>query len=210
MIEGISAYPLCWPAGSRRAARREHAKFSTKTGAYSRRDKTVNEAVTELLGELRKMGVTDDRKVVVSTNLELRLDGYPRGNQADPHDCGVAVYWERKGKPYVMATDKYYRIADNIYAIAKTIEALRAIERWGSGGLLEQAFTGFQALPSPVGDRWWEVLGVKRDAPESFIHDAYVDKRKRAHPDHVEGSHNEFIRVQKAWDECCAERGFHD
>ena len=56
------------------------------------------------------------------------------------------------------ACDKWRDVYDNIYAIGKTIEALRGIERWGTGDMVEQAFTGFVALPSPKSP--WEILGV--------------------------------------------------
>lgn len=45
------------------------------------------------------------------------------------------------------ACEKWQDVYGNIYAIGKTIEALRGIERWGTGDMVEQAFTGFVALP---------------------------------------------------------------
>src|SRR3712207_8918795 len=47
-----------------------------------------------------------------------------------------------KGEKRVLACDKWDRIADTIHAIAKTIEATRGIERWGSV-TTEQAFAGY-------------------------------------------------------------------
>ena len=44
-------------------------------------------------------------------------------------------------------------------AIAKTIEALRGINRWGTGDMMEAAFKGFSALPAPDTNKpWREVL----------------------------------------------------
>jgi hypothetical protein len=210
MIEGISAYPLYWPPGyERHRGWRERAKFQKNTGA-NKRARTVNESTAAVIKELRMLGITDDRKIVISTDLKLRLDGYPLSNQREPADPGVSVWWvDKKGLSRVMASDGYDRIADNLYAIALSLEALRGLSRWKCSGLLERAMNALVALPAPVGDSWWEVLGVKRDAPEIDIREAYVDKRKRAHPDHIEGSHDAFIRVSKAWEECCKERGFN-
>lgn len=211
MIEGISAYPLYWPPGYERCRGwRERAKFMKKTGAYDRRGRTVNESTQAVIKELRLLGITDDRKIVISTNIKLRLDGYPLSNQREPTDPGVSVWWvDSKGRSRVMASDGYDRIADNLYAIALSLEALRGLSRWKCSGLLERAMNALVALPAPVGESWWEVLVVKRDDAEPIIYAAYVDRRKRAHPDHIEGSHNEFIRVNKAWEDCCKERGFN-
>ncbi|KVD37855.1 hypothetical protein WJ41_22830 [Burkholderia ubonensis] len=61
--------------------------------------------------------------------------------------AGVAVYWEtRAGARRVMAIDQYTRVADNLAAVAATLDAMRAIERHGGARILERAFTGFAAL----------------------------------------------------------------
>jgi hypothetical protein len=120
---------------------------------------SVNDATGELLGELERLGAAEGP--VISTNLKLRLDGLPRSDQATPADPGVAVYFELDGKTIVLACDKWNRVADNIYAIAKHVDALRGQDRWGVG-TVEQAFRGYTALPSGDGtDPWWHVLGVK-------------------------------------------------
>jgi hypothetical protein len=46
------------------------------------------------------------------------------------------------------ACDRWDSVADNVQAIRKTIEALRGIERWGTGDMVQRAFAGFVALPS--------------------------------------------------------------
>jgi DnaJ-domain-containing protein 1 len=56
-------------------------------------------------------------------------------------------------------------------AIAKTIDALRGIERWGTGDMIEAAFRGFTALPNPEKKKSWrDVFG--------FSHDEHVDADK--------------------------------
>jgi hypothetical protein len=88
------------------------------------------------------------------------------------------------------ACDRWDRAQDDIYAIAMTIEALRGIERWGSGSMVEQAFTGFVALPPPrsVSTDPWELLGIRPGATEAEIDAAYREKAKKAHPDAPGGS----------------------
>jgi DnaJ-domain-containing protein 1 len=99
---------------------------------------------------------------------------------------GVAVYFTYRGRQMCFACDQWDRIQDNIHAIRKTIEALRGIARWGTGDMMERAFTGFEALPAPgqhAKRPWWQVLGVSRDASPQTIKEAYRSKAKACHPD---------------------------
>lgn len=73
-----------------------------------------------------------------------------------------------------MAIDRYDKVADNLAAVAATLEAMRAIERHGGAAILDRAFTGFTALPPPRADRpWWEVLGLDPSASKDEIRAAY-------------------------------------
>lgn len=83
----------------------------------------------------------------------------------------------------MMACGKWNRAQDNIWAIAKHVEALRGQERWGVGSI-EQAFRGYTALPEKSGGvSWWEVLGVAMNASEEQVQAAYRSKAKLLHPD---------------------------
>ncbi|WP_435017462.1 J domain-containing protein [Tundrisphaera sp. TA3] len=129
------AYPLQWPAGKPRKQHPERSKFG---------DRSIDAATTILREELRRLGAGN---MVLSSNLRLKNDGLPYSKQAQPRDQGVAVYFTHKKQPMCFACDRWDRIQDNNYAIAMTIEALRGIERWGSGSMVEQAFTGFIGPP---------------------------------------------------------------
>jgi hypothetical protein len=190
----IEAYPLCWPSTWKRTDRYHHkvAHFATHSLA-SARDYVLN--------ELRKMGA---KNVIISSNVRLRLDGLPRSTQATPEDPGVAVYFELKGENKVLACDLWHRVQDNLWAIGKHIEAIRGQERWGVG-TINQAFMGYNALPSPQ-TSWWIVLEVDRDADFETIREAYRKKVKNAHPD-TGGSEEEFILIQTAWNDMREERG---
>jgi hypothetical protein len=153
----IPTYPLAWPAGWPRmpGGARKDGKFGTKAKQHgqhwlSTRDITLSEAADRVLLELERMGVPR-RDVVVSTNVIPRLDGLPRSGQRAPADPGAAVYWnDRLARPRVMAIDQYTTVADNLAAIAATLDAMRAIERHGGAQILDRAFTGFTALPAPT------------------------------------------------------------
>lgn len=184
------AYPLAWPQGWPRARSRKRARFSKGERRYSEhgsgswiqtRELTVSEATKRVLNELQTFGVPHG-EAIISTNLELRLDGLPRSGQAAPADPGVAVYWRRPGEQTkVMAIDIYDRVADNLAAVAATLNAMRAIERHGGAQILERAFTGFTALPPPRSP--WEVLGLAPRSSRDAVSEAYRAKARTAHPD---------------------------
>lgn len=203
----IPAYPLQWPAGWKRteAHHRTRARFGKQRTVRSshtdysykqRSEVTIAQATSRVLEELRRMGVDPDG-LVISMDLLLRLDGLPRSGQRDPNDPGVAVYWvdryDSARPPRCMAIDRYDRIADNLAAVAATLDAMRAIERHGGAEILDRAFTGFVALPAPGGMDWRLVLG--EDNPEHM----YRVLRSRHHPDR-NGDADKFREVQAAWD----------
>lgn len=172
MDETRSAYPLEWPAGWHRmpAARRTNGKFNKKEMQYrdgqpsrnKTKDLSIIDAVQRLLETLELMGI-DRQDAVISTNVRLRLDGLPRSGEAAPNDPGVAVYWRDRapGKPTrCMAIDRYTTVADNIAAVAATLDAMRAIERHGGAEVLDRAFSGFLALPEKASQPWRDVLGI--------------------------------------------------
>ena len=144
----------------------------------SRFEQTSGRAISFTLDQIRILG---GRNAVISSNIQLRQDGLPYANRRVPDDAGVAVYFAYKGRQMCFACDKWRDVYDNIYAIGKTLEALRGIERWGTGDMVEQAFTGFVALPSPESP--WEILGVRPDATAEEIDAAFRAKAKQVHSD---------------------------
>lgn len=171
------AYPLQWPSHTPRVPmyKRERSRFDAQPAI----------ARDVLLAEANRMG----SHVVISSNQELRKDGLPYASRREPEDTGVAVYFLRKGEEVCIACDKYRHVWENMRAISKTIEAMRGIERWGSSELLDQAFKGFTALPSPDAvttppkQSWWVILGVSFGASEAVIRSAWKEKVRSASED---------------------------
>lgn len=191
MTAPTTAFPLTWPLHKPRtdAWRRESSNFGT------RRTVTPGRVRDELANEIALLG---GRAVVISTNVPLRRDGLPySGATPVGGDPGVAVYFSLKGKQHCFACDQWKSVDENLWAIRKTIEALRGIARWGSGDMMEQAFTGFVALPAP--EQPWQVLGVPMSANLAEIEQAYRRLAMQNHPDRG-GDASAMARINAARD----------
>ena len=196
MLDGVNNYPLSWPMTWARtpAYKRQVARFA---------DRSIGKSAAFVLDELRMLGARD---VVISTNQELRRDGMPKSTQRRLlEDPGAAVYFSLKGKPRVLACDKWSLLADNLWAIGLHIEAIRGQQRWGVG-TVEMAFAGYEALPAG-GPDWWQVLGVEHSTSFDFVRTVYRDLVKKNHPDQG-GDQECFLRIQKAWEQACQEMGW--
>lgn len=181
------AYPLCWPEGQARTRHLEPSRF--KTSFAVARDELANELIR-----------LKAKHTVLSTNVELRVDGQPYASRKEPSDPAVAAYFQWNDRQMCFACDKWDKVKDNIQAVRKTIEALRGIERWGSGDMMAAAFSGFEALPSPKhADHWRVVLGCPECNDLEVIRDAYKSLANRYHPDKPDGSDERFYRITEAW-----------
>jgi hypothetical protein len=198
-MESTRSYPLYWPEGWPRTEeyKRKRARFG---------DRSVHMARRVLQDEVRRFG---GRDLIISSNLELRLDGNPRSGQKQPRDVGVAIFFQRAKVDMALACDVYTTIEDNLWALCRTLDALRQIERDGSPALINRAFKGFAALPDPDAKKWWEVLNVPETADQGQIRSAYISLAKQYHPDSGEngGDPVMFDQVQKAFDLAMGKRG---
>lgn len=199
---GVAAFPLYWPLQHPRAKHRRDARFLVD----------FSTARAQLLRELDLLRA---RNIVLSTNLPLRRDGLPGVPDREPVDPGVAVYFSRWAdgglKPYVIACDQFTRVRWNLRAIGATIEALRSIERHGTTSMLEQAFSGFAALPpAPTADKsWWRnVLGLDPSAriDADAVRAAYRELARLNHPD-VGGSTAKMAEINMAYQSALREIG---
>lgn len=185
------SFPLYWPDSWPRTDANKVKKAQFK-------DRSVFTARKELEFEARRFG---GRDLIISSNLELKLDGTPRSGQKQPQDRGVAIFFARKGEPMALACDVYSTVEDNLWALVRTLQALRQIECDGSPALINRAFKGFAALPDPETKQWFQVLNVSADAEESVVRGAYITLAKKYHPDNSEtGDAEQFRMVQQAYE----------
>lgn len=187
----IEAYPLCWPVGYQRTLDRKNSRFKQTLGA----------ARTTLKAEVNAIGGKD---LIISTNIPVRQDGefYVAHARYKIEDPGVAIYFNRNGNQVALCCDTYERIWENMYALARTLEALRQISRDGVSDFLNRSFTGFQALPETTSAEReiWMILDLpgKPDSIEA-VHQAFKQLRITRHPDRG-GTHESFIELSQAYE----------
>lgn len=155
-MHGVAPYPLYWPLSQPRTRELDRRKALFQV--------SFAEARQDLLFEIARLDGVDLKDVVLSMNVPTRRDGLPQVPDREPSDPGVAVYFARGKRPYVIACDAFYKVHWNVRAIGATIGALRTIERHGTTSLVDQAFSGFAQLPAAGGTAvardWRDVLGL--------------------------------------------------
>ena len=225
-IQEVEAYPLCWPEGWDRTVahlRKSGSQFVTRERVYldnnswfSSRQITPDHARRMLVDELGRLKA---KGVVISTNVPLRADGEMHAGAARVKisDPGVAVYFQLKGKPMVMASDAFDNIASNLRSLGLAIEALRQLERHGGGVMMERAFAGFTALPAPEGSApkrpWWTVMNYSADPQERLdlsveeVEARFRTLAKRRHPDVDGGSAELMTELNEAREQAVREIG---
>jgi hypothetical protein len=185
------SYPLAWPPQLPRSRYQAESAFGREAGHR----RTLAGHLLDLRREMRLLPV-DVGSLVVSSNLRIKADGMPYSKQSELEGApGIAVYWTKGERPYVLACDRYKRAGCNMRAIVLHVKALRGIGRWGCGDL-EQAFAGYAALPP--GRTWWATLGLEV-APvcQATVHAAYKRQAMQRHPDQG-GTRAEWDELQLA------------
>ena len=214
------AFPLQWPEAWPRTSpsQRKRAAFGQKSSSgYGLQRRTITSAFNELYNELRMLGASN---VVLSSNLRRRLDGSPIGDQRQPEDPGVAVYFVLDKVEKCMPIDRWDRVEDNMVAIAKCINALRGMDRWGAKNFINAAFRGFAALPPPDGYEagsaqgytkivrsFYDITGINPQITDfGYLEYSYKSMAKRLQPDN--GGNNESMQeLNEAWAKLKKEMG---
>lgn len=174
-----AAYPLSWPPGWPRTKARERGPYRTELSA----------ALKNLRRELGLLaGQRAATSLVLSSNVTLGAES--------PADPGVVAYFLRGEQQVAIPCDRWHSVAQNVQAIALTIESMRAIERHGAKHMVTAMFQGFTALPAPA-KGWREVLRMPPEAPLAAAEAAYRALARAAHPD-AGGSHEMMAALNAA------------
>lgn len=220
---GRAPYPLQWPDGWPRTPndRREYSRFySQRVGPDGRAQKgilgkiavSLVDACQEVVHQLDQLGAANG---TITSNLPTKNNGMPYATGPRISDPGIAVWWIQDGdKEMVLACDRWIAPADNVRAIAKTIDAIRGMARWGSSAIVEKAFGGFAALPpagATSGERtsappppepsrdWMDYFHVSEAASRSGIKAMYRAFAKELHPDRNKGDSARMAELNIAW-----------
>ena len=187
------------------------------TPSYSRKRAPFRIGYAERLNllehELAKLSAKD---IVIQAQFQakdIRNDGWPRSS-ARPSGPAIVVSFKGSKGPLCFPCDRYDSWEDNLYAIALSLEALRAVDRHGVTQNAEQ-YKGWAQLPAPADKsatfqdaqqaaQWLAVVsGGSSTAAflmvNSTARDAsYRMAAKNLHPDKPGGSTEAFQKLQDA------------
>lgn len=187
----MKPYPLEWPLGY------PQTKYPKRNHSFRT---TFARARDFALAEIKRLG---GKEVIISTDIPVKQDGMPYADatRRTMKSQGVAVYFKYNGESVVFCCDKWNDVEHNMHAVAKSIEAIRGLDRWGVSEMLKRVFTGFEALPEAQ-ENWWTVLYCQPDSDPEFVKNAYRHLIKKYHPDSTSGCGNrdQFERVQNAYE----------
>ena len=159
-----------------------------------------------------EVGRLDGERIVVQVALvedDFRVDGTPK-LRAEYYHPGVIVNFESKHGPLRYMTDEFDSWPANLHAVARGLEALRKLERYGISSRGEQ-YTGWRQLESGGMGReaaiellreWGGLIPLHAEDPER-IKSAYRRSAQVTHPD-TGGSEHMFNAVQTARDRLLA------
>lgn len=125
---------------------RQWPKAPTKYRTSSTFRSGYPQTIELLKRELSKINAKNCVIELYCRDSEIRQDGLPLAT-AKPSQPGVIVKFENRHGRFSYPCDKYTSWADNLRAIALTLEALRAIDRYGATYDGEQ-YKGWTALPT--------------------------------------------------------------
>ena len=183
---------LEWPAGFERtpADKREPYPHGFRVSR--------SRAFDNILEELRTVGARNVRVETAAPHTASEPHR-PYANH-QPDDPGVVVYFDREGQQFAVPCDQWDNLRDNAQAIAKYLNAKRALERYGVSTIESEFRT--QALPSAddttlASEAPHDVLEVAPDADPEIVCAAARAKKKECHPD-AGGSRAAFQRIVEA------------
>jgi hypothetical protein len=144
----------------------------------------------------------DAKNIVLELDLrerDIRLDGMPRAD-ARPGSPAVVLSFDSRYGPLRYATAEYDDWQDNLRAIALSMQALRAVDRYGVSKRGEQ-YRGWKALPPGPVDAAEQIQTSEQAL--AYLAEEWDGDLRRAimetHPDRG-GDEDEFRKVVRARD----------
>lgn len=159
----------------------------------------------------RELAKLDARNVIMQAGFKpehLRNDGWPRSGVPRQHEAVVLSFTTGRGVECSFPCSTFDTFDDNVRAIAMTLEALRAIDRYGVS-LGGEQYTGWAQIAAPGESEpttreeaaiW---LAAVAGVPKDYILDsaeacdeAYRKAARKMHPDSG-GNHDDFVELQR-------------
>lgn len=177
------------------------------TPSYKRRGRSTfrmawGDTLALLETELGHLKASD---IVIEVGLrpdDIRIDGWPRANAAEPSHPGVVISFASKHGPLRYLTDTHAWWHHNVHAIALSLQALRAVDRYGVTHRAEQ-YKGWAALPAGTDSASAILFAAVGEQPRQLANgeakELYRRAAKATHPDHG-GDAARFREVQAAAD----------
>jgi hypothetical protein len=109
-----------------------------------------DQTLAELIYEVEQLGGKEILIGVGLSEYDVRADGSPRANARPMAHPGVEISFDSRHGRLTYATDVFTDWRDNVRAVAKGLEALRAVERWGVAKRGQQ-YAGFALLTAGPG-----------------------------------------------------------
>ncbi len=176
-----------------------------QTASYQRRRAPFRASYAKTLdlleSELNHLSAKDILIQAFFKREQIRNDGWPRSS-ARPSQPGVVLNFQVNRESYSYPCDRFDGWEDNLRAIALSLQALRAVDRYGVTRGHEQ-YQGFRrlaaALPVNPQNAAVEFLakhaGVSFDSVQNDPEAAYRLAARQLHPDSG-GSHDTFVQLQ--------------
>lgn len=200
LVYRITQLPVVWPGQPTPTWKRSRAPFKT----------IETKALALLEREVRMLG---GKNVEIAVDVEprmIRQDGMLYAN-ARPKSPGVILSFDTKQGRLAFPCDRFAYFWSNIDAIARSLEDLRRVDRYG----VQQGkqYTGFKALPEKTGATLTtaqaaEIIireaGATSTRPGDLLANATSARdfirlaRNRAHPDRSGGAADRFAAVEEA------------
>lgn len=203
--------PLRWPVGQPRTEKPQASRFYRRVNGYQSANWTAVQAAHKVADELRLLGVRSE--FLITTEAATTKDGRLHHGRRKPDDAAVSV-WFQYGSGngwHAMAIDAYNRIGCNLWAVAKCIESLRALERHGAPSVLEQAVGGFRkALPAAGVSHASAMESIVRLANNGREHAGHgrdlteLDEKRTLKHWAQMGAHPDQAGAAGDWEECQA------
>lgn len=181
--------PLQWVNHIQRAKNRVKSKF--KAHSVSKSCKLIKSQI----------GLMKGTDCIITSNIPTKTTGFASVKlYGNSQDTGVSIFFKLNGVQKVIQVDKYDDSNSNLYALAKSVEAMRNLERWGGVQVMGGMFTGFAALPAPdqvtasTMTFYFEGFTTKAAARPQ-----YLDLCKKLHPDNG-GEIKDFQEMKRQYE----------